>query len=633
MTKILKLALLVLSMKLLSSEAQNSKTGDGFGGRLWYQPYNFTAGSYYAFTTCGDSNQLYGWGLNVNGQLGNGNNTSSSVPVKVSGMTNVQYFSSGYNSAVIKKDSTAWVWGWSFGSVPVKVMDNVRYVDAGYNSVTLVTYDGSVYSVGNFTPSFGIGNSPGFYLNNPAKMSLINRAVRVANGLYTTVILLDDSSLMVCGANPWGGLGISTVTNEIRYTPVFLPSLNSIVEIEANVQTNLALDMNGDVYYWGLDSIYTECFPQKINGLSNIVAISGCNDGSHFLALDANHNCYAWGDNRFGQCGAASNNPWIRKPVLVAGDVNDIMAGETFSYIVKSDGTLWASGSSNGASIWMNLTDTSRNVFTQIDPAASPFNSCKPFKTGSAVVNQSFIICEGDSVLVGQTSYKNKGVYTDTLTSASGDDSIVRTIVDIIKPVSSHYSTSICRGDTVLIGNKKYTEAGSYIDTFSGYRSCDSILHTDIGFINSSGSSAYIVICKGDTLMFNNKPITEAGNYYDTAENYLGCDSIVMTNISYESNPLKCDKSVRFFIPNTFTPDRNSKNELFALSGNNISMVHMRIFNRWGEKLFDHSAKDAAWDGSYKDLDCQQGIYIYIIIVTGNDGKQYFLKGTLHLLR
>lgn len=633
MRTLLSFVFLTLFFSVALSYAQNSKIGDGFGGRLWYQPYNLTAGSYYAFTTCGDSNQLYGWGLNVYGQLGNGNNTSSSVPVKVSGMSDVDYFSSGYNSAVIKKDGSAWVWGSDFGSLPLKVMDNVRYIDAGYNSVTLVADDGSVYSVGNFTPSFGIGNSPGFYLNNPAKMSFINRAVRVANGLYTTVILLDDSSLMICGANPWGGLGISTVLNELRYTPVFLPSLNSIVEIEANVQTNLALDKNGDVFTWGLDSIYAVCFPQKINGLNNIVAISGCNDGSHFLALDANHNCYAWGDNRFGQCGAASDIPWFRKPVLVASDVNDIMAGETFSYIVKSDGTLWASGSSNGASIWMNLYDSARNKFTQIDPASAPFNSCKPIKTGTAIFNQSFSICDGDSVLVGQKTYKLKGVYTDTLTSSLGADSLVRTIIEIVKPVSSYYSTSICRGDTVLIGNKKYTVAGSYIDTFAGYRSCDSVLYTDIKFINSSGSSAYFVICKGDTVMINGNPITVAGNYHDTLENYLGCDSVILTSISYDTNPLKCDKSARFFIPNTFTPNGNAKNELFALTGHNIDMVHMQIFNRWGEKLFDTTAKDAAWDGNYKAVECQQGIYIYIIIVTGNDGKQHFLKGTLHLLR
>ncbi|PJA08167.1 MAG: hypothetical protein COX70_04385, partial [Flavobacteriales bacterium CG_4_10_14_0_2_um_filter_32_8] len=55
-----------------------------------------------------------------------------------------------------------------------------------------------------------------------------------------------------------------------------------------------------------------------------------------------------------------------------ATDVIDIMAGETFSYIVKSDGTLWAAGYSNGFSIWLNLPDTSSEVFIQLDPSQVP---------------------------------------------------------------------------------------------------------------------------------------------------------------------------------------------------------------------------------------------------------------------
>lgn len=64
------------------------------------------------------------------------------------------------------------------------------------------------------------------------------------------------------------------------------------------------------------------------------------------------------------------------------------MAGESFSYIVKTDGTLWATGSSNGGSIWMNLTNTQRNVFTQINPQIAPMNLCKPIAQYTAFLRQ-----------------------------------------------------------------------------------------------------------------------------------------------------------------------------------------------------------------------------------------------------
>ena len=65
--------------------------GDGFGGRLWYKPQNYTVGSYSAYTVCGDSFQLYGWGANHSGQLGDGTHNSTTSPVKAVGMSNVKF--------------------------------------------------------------------------------------------------------------------------------------------------------------------------------------------------------------------------------------------------------------------------------------------------------------------------------------------------------------------------------------------------------------------------------------------------------------------------------------------------------------------------------------------------------------
>ena len=54
--------------------------GDGFGGRGWYVPHNYQVGAYAGYTVCGDSNQLYAWGGNYSGELGDGTNISSAIP-------------------------------------------------------------------------------------------------------------------------------------------------------------------------------------------------------------------------------------------------------------------------------------------------------------------------------------------------------------------------------------------------------------------------------------------------------------------------------------------------------------------------------------------------------------------------
>lgn len=360
--------------------AQNSLVTNGFGGRLWYQPYNFTVGSYSAYAICGQNNALIGWGNNNFGQLGIGNQIGSNLPVLVNNMDSVYYFSTGYIMGAIKSDRTGWVWGYKVDSTPIKVLDSVRFVDAGANNCAFVKYDGTVWSVGiNWSGEFGSGDftSGG---ENPIQMKNIHNAVRTAQGVHTTCVLLNDGSVMCAGANILGGLGNDGSSNLIAFEPQKVKYLKNIVDIKATFKTNIALDANGEVWQWGLDiGKTTSSFsPVKIDELKNIVAVSGSNDGDHFLALDEFKNCFAWGTNNWGQCGDGTFTN-ILKPKIVANNVVDIMAGERFSYIIKSDGTLWAAGTSwLPGSIWLNLPDSSRQLFTQINPEIDSFNLCIP---------------------------------------------------------------------------------------------------------------------------------------------------------------------------------------------------------------------------------------------------------------
>ncbi|NUM51139.1 MAG: gliding motility-associated C-terminal domain-containing protein [Flavobacteriales bacterium] len=92
------------------------------------------------------------------------------------------------------------------------------------------------------------------------------------------------------------------------------------------------------------------------------------------------------GESGGGQFGYdnTNGNQYVYPPVQVASDVIDIMAGETFSYILKSDGTLWCSGGAcMGCSIWLNLPDESREEFTKLTPENVP-GACGVLATNAA---------------------------------------------------------------------------------------------------------------------------------------------------------------------------------------------------------------------------------------------------------
>jgi gliding motility-associated-like protein len=72
-------------------------------------------------------------------------------------------------------------------------------------------------------------------------------------------------------------------------------------------------------------------------------------------------------------------------------------------------------------------------------------------------------------------------------------------------------------------------------------------------------------------------------------------------------------------VPNAFTPDGNRSNNYFSASTVNITQLNVKIYNRWGELIFESDELDFEWDGTYKGLKIQDGIFVYKIeyITTG----------------
>ncbi len=67
------------------------------------------------------------------------------------------------------------------------------------------------------------------------------------------------------------------------------------------------------------------------------------------------------------------------------------------------------------------------------------------------------------------------------------------------------------------------------------------------------------------------------------------------------------------YIPNTFTPTGNTVNDKFLAVGEGIVSYRMRIYNRWGELIFETTDMTQGWDGRYKGQLVQVDTYVYVI--------------------
>ena len=121
--------------------------------------------------------------------------------------------------------------------------------------------------------------------------------------------------------------------------------------------------------------------------------------------------------------------------------------------------------------------------------------------------------------------------------------------------------------------------------------------------------------------------------YRVTATDIYGCSSSNEVTVIVVCN----DKN--FFIPNTFSPNNDGNNDVFYPRGNGVARVQsMRIFNRWGEIVFQRSnfaANDPSlgWDGTYKGRKADIDAYVYVIELICENSVIIPYKGNVTLIR
>ena len=86
-------------------------------------------------------------------------------------------------------------------------------------------------------------------------------------------------------------------------------------------------------------------------------------------------------------------------------------------------------------------------------------------------------------------------------------------------------------------------------------------------------------------------------------------------SISDSRKITKIDCSTTIYIPNSFTPNGDGQNDFFKVEGTNIQSINGKIFNRWGELLYQWNNSTAQWDGTYKGRKLSAGVYVYRIKV------------------
>ena len=268
-------------------------------------------------------------------------------------------------------------------------------------------------------------------------------------------------------------------------------------------------------------------------------------------------------------------------------------------------------------------------------------NGCDSMRTLNLTVKPSVAttvdqdICEGQSYL----NYSASGTYVDHFTAVNGCDSS-RTLHLTVK-VKSHTSIeqTICDGQS----NSGHTTAGTYTDIFPAANGCDSIRVLKLNVLPkpSPDLGSDRELCLGENLTItpgvfdsylwqdlstlDHLTVAKTGIYSVTVTNSCGStsDQIVVTN-----------KVCQTYFPNSFTPNNDGKNDIFRIlyEGINLQKYELQIFDRYGKEIFISRNVSEGWDGKYKTVNCNQGVYVWSCSFK-KSGLLTNLKGTVILLR
>ena len=86
-------------------------------------------------------------------------------------------------------------------------------------------------------------------------------------------------------------------------------------------------------------------------------------------------------------------------------------------------------------------------------------------------------------------------------------------------------------------------------------------------------------------------------------------------------------------VPNAFSPNGDGINDKVFVEGKGIVELVFRIYNRWGEKVFETHEQSIGWDGYYKGVLQEVDVYSYAVEATFINGQTVPLKGNITLLR
>ena len=113
-----------------------------------------------------------------------------------------------------------------------------------------------------------------------------------------------------------------------------------------------------------------------------------------------------------------------------------------------------------------------------------------------------------------------------------------------------------------------------------------------------------------------------------------GTDALGCVNYDTVDVNVLATNIASFLMPSAFTPNKDGKNDCYGIKyWGIIQELEFSIYNRWGQCVFQSSNPLQCWDGTFKGIEQDPGVFVYMIKAKTTCTSNVFRKGTFVLIR
>lgn len=334
---------------------------------------------------------VYAWGINTSGQVGDGTTTERDRPVQVTalphGVKQVVFGFAGFSAALLPGGAVE-AWGDNSSgelgddsttsrATPdfVTGLKGITQIAAGNGFMLALDSAGNVWSWGsNSLGQLGKGDEgPHTNTDVPGKVPGLTGITQIVAGDETSLALRSDGTVWDWGGNNFGQLGDGTTTEQA--SPQQVPGLTGITQVASGDGfSSFAINSAGALFAWGAngdgnlgDGTTTQRnTPVQVPDLPPVKQVSAGVFSTLAIAGTTN-TLWGWGENGFGTIGDGTSTQRLSPRMTTLTGITQISEGFDVSAAVQSNGTLLIWGRNSGGALANGTPSTN-----QLNPVAVP---------------------------------------------------------------------------------------------------------------------------------------------------------------------------------------------------------------------------------------------------------------------